>query len=404
MKKCKLNSLYLKLFFFVNVLFTGTQSFSQDIIPPIISPYDCISAVDIYNCTILNNNTSTNPNIFIQGEVFYGTSQNTLQLLASGQTSNFTLPTGALIINRFNSRTLLEPIESQILDNDFESLLFNTNCLSPGSYEICIRLIDFEIPMTSDGSYNVISSLCYNFEIQSATPLLLVSPFNDTKVDLAMPLFTWTPVLPSIDGGNYHISLFEILGHQSPFEAIRSQPIFFEERGIFTNIFQYPLATRQLEECRKYVWKVDYETNAGRIITSSEFFVFETVCNEKEKEASDEDEYIEEPVFHQLFTELKGDYISIKSPVLAFKIDNRYGSRKKVTYYLLNEKGEKEIPENGLSIYGNEKGKPLLQSGANFFLLNLEEAGLKSNQKYTLVLDGLKRRLYLRFYVKENQK
>lgn len=402
MKTFIIHSTFYKVLVLLNILLVTESTFSQEIIPPLVSPYDCISAVDIYNCTILNN-TSTNPNVFIQGEVFYGTSQNALELLASGQTSNFTLPAGALVINRFNSRTLLEPIESQVFDNEFESLLFKTNCLAPGTYEICIRLIDFENPMTTDGSFNVISSLCYNFEIESATPLLLVSPFNDTKIDLPMPLFTWTPVLPAIEGGNYHISIFEILGNQSPFEARRSQPIFFEERGIFSNIFQYPLAARQMEDCRKYLWKVDYETNRGRIITSSEFFVFETGCKEEETN-NDEDDYIAEPVFHQLFTQLKGDFITINSPVLAFKINNRYGSRNKLTYYLLNEKGEKETPKNGLSIYGNEKVKPTLQSGANFFILNIEEAGLKSNQKYTLVVEGLKRRLYLRFYVKENPK
>ena len=113
--------------------------------------------------------------------------------------------------------------------------------MPPGKYDVCLTLFD----ANSDGQ-EFLTQTCYTREKQMLSNLLLVSPFEGDEVSIDIPLFTWTPVLPLNPGAMYRIQIVEILANQTAFEAFRSNPIFFEQSGLMSNIFQYPVSARIL--------------------------------------------------------------------------------------------------------------------------------------------------------------
>ncbi|MFA5805876.1 MAG: hypothetical protein WC879_14660 [Melioribacteraceae bacterium] len=109
----------------------------------------------------------------------------------------------------------------------------------------------------------------------------LISPANGSKLNVNQPiLFTW--MLPSIKSGadiNYKLKVVEILGNQSPSEAVKLNPAMVEKNDIRTTMLQYPLSAKKIEKNKKYAWTVQLDNKAGQDVRSnggiSEAFMFE---------------------------------------------------------------------------------------------------------------------------------
>jgi hypothetical protein len=71
----------------------------------------------------------------------------------------------------------------------------------------------------------------------------------------------------------YRLRIAEIYGRQSPYDAIRSNPAFFENRNITSTIYQYPTGARAFEAGMRYAWKVDVYIN-NVLISESETWEF----------------------------------------------------------------------------------------------------------------------------------
>jgi hypothetical protein len=143
-----------------------------------------------------------------------------------------------------------------------------------GNYTICITVKDI--------SGEVLGSNCIEQRVEILSPPTLVSPANEETIDEKQQLiFTWMPPMPTPQGVNYKIKIVEIIGNQSPEDAMLRNKAFFEKEDIRSTMFQYPLSSRKIEAGKKYAWAVQFINNSGQGIGElskrSEIFIFESL-------------------------------------------------------------------------------------------------------------------------------
>lgn len=84
-------------------------------------------------------------------------------------------------------------------------------------------------------------------------------------------VFTWLPPVPVPRGYSvtYKLKIAEIIGMQSAYDAMESNPLFYSQNGILTTSYQYPIAARSFSAGRKYAWQVQAFVN-GVLLSESE--------------------------------------------------------------------------------------------------------------------------------------
>ncbi|MBU2445640.1 MAG: hypothetical protein KJ666_08720 [Bacteroidetes bacterium] len=99
-------------------------------------------------------------------------------------------------------------------------------------------------------------------------------------------IFNWLPPTPIPPGMRvtYGLRIVEMLGSQSPYDAMRSNPPSFENRNIISTIYQYPLGARQFSPGRRYAWKVDVFVN-NVFISESEIWEFGMAAEEQRRKS-----------------------------------------------------------------------------------------------------------------------
>ena len=146
-----------------------------------------------------------------------------------------------------------------------------------GNYTICVKV--------KNEKGEEVASDCIDHSIENIIPdnvsPQLISPADGLKINSNQPiLFTW--MLPSIKHGddyNYRIKVVEILGNQSPSEAVKQNPVWFEKNDIGTTMLQYPVSAKKIEKNKKYAWTVQLVNRKGPRVeenrSSAEAFMFE---------------------------------------------------------------------------------------------------------------------------------
>lgn len=123
-----------------------------------------------------------------------------------------------------------------------------------GNYTICVYV--------KNEKGEIVASDCIDQTIITIKPekvsIQLISPPDGSTLISNQPvLFTW--MLRSIKPGtvfNYRMKVVEILGNQSSTEAITQNPAWFERSDITTTTLMYPVASRKLENGKKYAWQI----------------------------------------------------------------------------------------------------------------------------------------------------
>ncbi len=139
-----------------------------------------------------------------------------------------------------------------------------------GTYTFCVRLVSY--PSGED-----LAQDCESFTLVLPRPPTLITPANNETVNIPYPVFTWTPLTaPPGYTIHYKISIWEMVGGQTPSQAASGFPIFVDT--VEFTIFTYPFDAPELEDGHSYVWQVQaldsiyqpFGENQGK----SEFFVF----------------------------------------------------------------------------------------------------------------------------------
>lgn len=370
------------------------------ITPIIPNPFNCVTLDQLYFSEI-----NLNPAVFfsdasIKVVLEHGTNPGSSKSVMAGTSSRFDAngQFAPIRINEITYQNTISPTNNQISDDGFRNLFFSTGCLPPGYYNVTLNFCN------SSGS--IISTASYPLIIQQSSPLLLVSPFNESKVDSDLPLFSWTSVQPFNAEASYLIEVVQVLAPQSPFEALRSNPIYFRQEGLMTNMIQYPVASRSFAPCATYAWRVKYGLNNKMTLSESEIWTFKTKCDGTEEDEEDNTTVIggisNLKPFHELKTQQKGHYYKITDYRIRFMVKNNYKELAELSVEIKDYKGETVLDNIApLNMIESTEEEEVFSAVPGYvtYMLNIEGGKLKEGSYYTMVVNGLRIPYYLRIYL-----
>lgn len=156
-------------------------------------------------------------------------------------------------------------------NNKYKEAILRTGSAPSGSYTICIYA------KSEEGQQLAMDCIQHNIEMMS--PPTLVTPADgETIPEGQTPIFTWLPSMPAPREAKYTLKIVEIIGNQSPDEAMQKNAAWFEKSELRTTTFQYPAAARKMEKGKRYAWIIKTRIN-GQEISESNVWTFKTATN-----------------------------------------------------------------------------------------------------------------------------
>jgi hypothetical protein len=142
--------------------------------------------------------------------------------------------------------------------------------LPPGSFSLCYRVmrVDGETP-------GQIGQECQDRNIEPLVPPMLISPMDSEKIEMARPVFIWTPPMPGqlFDRIAYDWELVEVQGLQTGPDAIRQNIPLLYQYNIRGTTLPYPLSAPALDSNKLYAWRV-IAKNSNTPVATSEVWNF----------------------------------------------------------------------------------------------------------------------------------
>lgn len=253
-------------------------------------PPNQLRVADLWRVNLVN--TSRTPvEIYLRGTVTEARDG----LVVDAESRVFTLPPGS---SQFTG-SQLEPIRVNSSNDRYREILTRTGTAPTGEYTICVYAIE-----VATGAE--IGDNCITHAVERFSPPILISPTDASPLNEKLPVFTWTPPVPtprSRTGLSYRLRIAEILGRQTPYDALQSNPAFFERRDIRTPVLQYPPTARSFTQGRRYAWGISAYDGTVEI-GESEVWSFTATDIEGVLAA----ELIDEKLVATLIT-MKGDHV-----------------------------------------------------------------------------------------------
>ena len=399
--------------------------YSQQVIirPPIFSSFECTEFYRLYTGDVMNFSDITYESLMYL-EVSYTNPNGRTSRLADGVLQgnpSLSIPPGNTPIKNGTYEFVYPNRSVNFYDRDIEILLSKSKCLPPGTYDVCLTL--YEIG-TTDFNDNYIAQTCYQREKVMPNQLFLVSPFEGDEVSVDLPLFTWTAIMPFNPDAMYRLQIVEVLANQTPYEAFRSNPIFYQESGLRSNIFQYPVSARPMLPCTNYAWRATYELDsrfvsagfvkAPNVFQESEIWEFSMPCDEEDEE---EEKDVEAISPYDLYYNLKDhnteSILILSGYQLLLIVDNSYNSNQAFNYDIIDQDGtvsnhyccwsccsNLEFIEADLSLIKSKNERiENIEDGVQKLLIDLDQLELKTNKIYTIKFDVGKQFTKLKFKI-----
>jgi hypothetical protein len=245
------------------LIFTSGTVAQEVIVRLNLPPLDQFTVNDLYNAQIINN-SGKSLKVFLKGSV----TDDAKGLLFEGRSAVFTLEAG---FNGLPAFSLLEPVKISYSNKQAESYVLRTGTIPPGTYFICLRVIDAS-------TQEELADDCIQTEMLSPMPPELILPVNESTVVEVFPIFSWMPPAPQPVKAMiiFMIRIVELLPHQTVAQALASNPAWYLNNQVTATTFQYPPDARPLEKGKRYAWQVTAFTQTGEQIASpSEPFSFQ---------------------------------------------------------------------------------------------------------------------------------
>ena len=240
----QLHSKFIKTFLApLIVFFYMSNVYSQDIVQVNIQqpPLNQLRIEHLWKITL--NNTSQD----VLDVYLYGTlTEQTAGRIVTATTSSINLAPGVKQVNVPE----LEPISVDFpsAESIYSEALIRAGKLPSGEYEICVYV-------RYKGTNNDCGSDCIQHSIEIMPAPTLISPSDGENIN-TRPMFTWMQAVRPGTDARYKIKIVEVQDRQSSETAMQTNPAWFEEENIMTNVFQYPLSAKELVEVGKYAWQI----------------------------------------------------------------------------------------------------------------------------------------------------
>ena len=131
------------------------------------------------------------------------------------------------------------PLENMIFTGKYKTSLQRSGKLPSDNYMLCVQLV-------RPADFTPVSAVqCKTFYLAATQLPILMKPYDGEKLDAAnaqtVITFRWTPVVPHLQSSvTYRIQVFEVLDHQTPTQALRSNQ---------------PLLDQMLVNATQYFWR-----------------------------------------------------------------------------------------------------------------------------------------------------
>ena len=271
--------------------------------------------------------------VFLQGRV----QEEEDGLIFEGSSSLTTLEQGVTRLNRRNLSPI-QPTQNISMKDRYQNYVTRASRFPPGSYRFCLQIVRAE-------TEEVIAEDCYEKTIENYLPPSLISPERGSKVRQHQPIFTWSPV-PGTHASsiNYKLEIVELQGNQSPIAAFESNPAWYQEEGLTSPLFHYPIAAREFIKDQQYAWKVTAFVGGSKI-SESEVWSFryqqeaDTTAQEEEKEKQDTTQTLLPEQYARLKAQIHSGYYLLDDFILRFIYNNPYATTQ-LSCRLENAKNE----------------------------------------------------------------
>jgi hypothetical protein len=222
-------------------------------------PPNQLRATDIWNVS-LTNTTRSSIVVILSGTL----EESGAGIIVDGTSRSFTLKPGTKIITYDDVKSGSVNFKS----GKWREAFTRTGNAPSGDYTICIYV--------KNESEEELGTDCVYQTVEISGPPELISPADGEEITPgALPTFTWLPPMPTPPGANYKIKIVEIIGNQSPEEAMLKNKAFFEKEDIRMTMFQYPLSAKKIESNKSFAWQV-FAVEKRSILSSSEIWKFST--------------------------------------------------------------------------------------------------------------------------------
>jgi len=235
---------------------------------------------------ILINNSKSPMNVYLKGTA----TESGQGKIIEATSSVISLQPG---VRNISGRDL-GPFTISESNSRYKNIILNTGGLPSGNYEICVGVF-----AATDGLQ--IATDCISVTVENFNRMELISPFDgevisDVSAEAIENLkiksinktpsivFSWLPPVPVPPDARitYRLKLVELLGYQSIYSAMASNPMYYQSPNISATVLRYPIAARQLTPGRKYAWAVEAYANDFKI-QESEIRSFEIQGGEESK-------------------------------------------------------------------------------------------------------------------------
>lgn len=282
MKQTKIRCLYAT---FVVLLFSQMNLMAQVTVVLQQPPPFQFKIENMWKITLINP-TGTTYKVYMHGEA----TESVKGKIVAVTTSSFNLPPGAKVIN---TRELV-PMNIDVSNSKYADVIQKINSIPTGDYEICVTVINSE-------TGEQLGMQCVEAQTQNLSQVELLQPETNTKflsgsitennsgdigdfkiIPGSFINFSWLPPSPIPPGvkASYSIRIAEIYGNQSAYDAILSNPAYYINQNIYSNLFVYPVEGRKFQNNKRYAWKVVAYLNNTQI-SESETWEFSYTNNSK---------------------------------------------------------------------------------------------------------------------------
>jgi hypothetical protein len=185
-------------------------------------------------------------------------------LIIKSNSATFSMPTLPVYIN-YTDVSLLAPINTTLYDNFYSDVVNSGGFFPPGTYHVIMTLYG----RPTDGEFVELSQSEYDFIIEALYPPVLIFPCGET-ITTVYPTFTWTPAyISSTQTILYCLRLVEIYNGQTAYQAIMSNPSYYEECNIPVTMLNYPPNSNSILPDQPYAWQVTATINGLPVASSN---------------------------------------------------------------------------------------------------------------------------------------
>jgi len=230
-------------------------------------PRNQLKVADLWKITIINT-TSDEYLVFLRGTAAH----NRDGQIADAHTATFVVPAN---ITKMVNGLEISPVKLDSSNPTYKAVFTQTGTVPAGEYTICV----YVTAVARNGNQlpvpQVIGSDCKTAEVNPQSPPALAFPNDESDVTEKQPQFTWLPPAPlkPAQKPRYQLRIVEILGRQTPYDAMQSNPAWFITTLSGFTTLRYPLASRSFINGRRYAWQIK-ASGEGYEIGESEVWWF----------------------------------------------------------------------------------------------------------------------------------